>query len=78
MAFSTFQLLYMTLAINKMDRSGFINTACHERLPKETKVLATEGQPKSWSTSVKKVCGRMCSDAFKRRLPFSFTVMNSA
>ena len=38
MAFSTFQLLYITLAIDKMDGCGLSNTACRECLPKKTKV----------------------------------------
>ena len=50
------QLLYMTLAIDKMDGCGLINTAHHEHLPTKTKVtwyyVATEGLPKRWSTSV--------------------------
>ena len=29
----------MTLAIDKMDGRGHINTARHERLPKKTKVI---------------------------------------
>ena len=36
--FSCFQLLYMTLTINKMDGRGLVNTAHHECLPKKTKV----------------------------------------
>ena len=31
-------MLYMTLAVNKMDRRGHINTASHEHLPMKTKV----------------------------------------
>ena len=42
MAFSTFQLLYMALAIDKIDGHGLSNTACHERLPRRL-ILATEG-----------------------------------
>ena len=30
-----FPLLYITLAVDKMDRRGHITTACHERLPKK-------------------------------------------
>ena len=41
----------MTLAINKMDRHGLSNTACHKHLPKTTKVmryqLTTERLPYS-------------------------------
>ena len=36
---STFHLLYMTLAINKMDGYGLSNTAYHECPPKKTKVM---------------------------------------
>ena len=32
----------MTLAVDKIEGRGHINTACHERLPKKTKVLATK------------------------------------
>ena len=43
-------MLYMVLAVDKMDGCGLINIACHERLPKKTKVmhavLATEGLSK--------------------------------
>ena len=38
MASPCFQLLYITLAIDKMDGRGLINTARHECLPKKTKV----------------------------------------
>ena len=38
MAFPCFQLLYVTLAIDKMDGHGLSNTARRERLPKKTKV----------------------------------------
>ena len=34
-----FQLLYLTLAINKMDGLGLINTAHPECLPKKTNVM---------------------------------------
>ena len=33
--FSTFQLLYMTLAVDKMDRLDLSNTACREYLPRK-------------------------------------------
>ena len=36
--FSLLQLLYITLAVDKMDGRGLINTACHEHLPKKTMV----------------------------------------
>ena len=38
MAFPCFQLLYMTLAVDKMDGHGLVSTACREHLPKKTKV----------------------------------------
>ena len=41
--FSAFQLVYMTLAVHKMDGRGLSNTACCECLP----VPATEGTPDS-------------------------------
>ena len=54
----------MTLAIDKIDECGHINTTCREHLPKKTKaMLATEGLPERQSASFIKV-----SDAFKRRL----------
>ena len=37
--FSLFYLLHMTLAVQKKDGCGHINTARHERLPKKTKVM---------------------------------------
>ena len=38
-------------------------------------VLTTEGLPNTrQSASIIKVSGRMCSNAFKRRLAFSFTI----
>ena len=41
----------MTLAIDKLNGHGLSNTACHEHLPKKTKVMqyyvATEGLPGS-------------------------------
>ena len=46
MAFSAFQLLYVTLAIDIMDRRGLSNTAHCEHLPRRV-VLATEGTPNS-------------------------------
>ena len=59
MAFPCFQLLYMTLAINKLDGCGLVNIACYERLPKKTEVmwlvLATEVLPERLSVSVIKV-----------------------
>ena len=82
MAFPCFQSLYVTLAVDKMDGHGYINTARHEHLPKKTKVTQNYLQkdyPKdrAWlSALVIKVSGQMRSDAFKRRLTFSFTVIN--
>ena len=77
--FYGFSLLYITHAINKIDERGLINTAHHEHLLKKTKVtwyvLATEGLPEQRSTSIIKVSGQIHSDAFKRRLAFSFTVI---
>ena len=74
MAFSTFQLLYMTLIINKMDGCGLSNTTCCEPLPKKSKgdmILATEGLLDG-SNKIKHFSYKgewpMCSDAFKRRL----------
>ena len=68
----------MTLAIDKMDERGHINTARHERLPKKTKVMwyyvAAKGLLERWSISFIKVSGRIHNDAFKRRSAFSFTV----
>ena len=29
----------MTLAVNKVDGHGHINTACHERMPKKTNLM---------------------------------------
>ena len=37
--FPAFNYFIMTLAVNKMDGRGNINTARHERLPKKTKVM---------------------------------------
>ena len=37
-AFPCFQLLYMTLAVDKINERGLINTTCCERLPRKTKV----------------------------------------
>ena len=64
--FYSFQLLYMTPAIDKMDGRGLIKTTCRECLP------ATEGLPERCSASVIKVSGRVHSNAF------SFTVIISA
>ena len=51
MAFSVFQLLYMTLAIDKMDGHSLSNTARHKLLPRRLNfsnmVLPTEGIPDS-------------------------------
>ena len=62
----------MTLAIDKVDGYGLINTAHYEHLPKSTKIMwyyvATEGLPKRWSASVIKVNGQIHNHAFKRRL----------
>ena len=78
-AFLCFQLLYMTLAVDKMDGHGLINSTHYKHLPKKTKVkwyyIATKGLPKRWSTLVIKVSGLMQSNTFKRRLTFSFTVI---
>ena len=49
-AFSAFQLLYMTLAIDKIDRCGLSNTRRHECWPRRlygNVVLATEETPDS-------------------------------
>ena len=40
-------------------------------------VLTIEGLPKRQSVSVLKVSGQLCSDGFKRRLVFGFTVANN-
>ena len=77
MAFSAVHLLYMTLAINKMDGCGLSNTACHEGLPRRLSnaVLATEG---IHGNSNKMECFSylgMFSDAFKIRVDFNFTVI---
>ena len=49
----------MTLAVDKMDGHGHINTARRERLPKKTKVtqyyVATKGRSERHSTSFLKV-----------------------
>ena len=37
--FSLLLLLDMTVAVDRMDMRGDINTACCERLPKKTKVM---------------------------------------
>ena len=69
----------MTLAVNKMDGHGHINTACHERLPKKTKVTrnyeATKGLPERQSASFIKVSKQMRTDTFKRRPALKFTVI---
>ena len=36
--FSLLTIALYDIAIDKMDGHGVINTACHERLPKKTKV----------------------------------------
>ena len=58
MAFPCFQLLNMTLAIDKMDGRDLINTVHCECLQKKTKVMwyyvATEGLLERWSASFKK------------------------
>ena len=68
----------MTLAIDKMDGHGHINTVHHERLPKKTKVLATKGLPERRSATFIKVSGQMRSNAFKRRPAFGSIVTISA
>ena len=57
----------MTLAIDKMNGHGHINTAHHEWLPKKygDTVLATKGLPERRSASFIKVRGWRCSDAIK-------------
>ena len=65
----------------KMDGRGHFNTARRERLPKKTKMTQYQlqkGLPERQSASFIKVSGQMLSDAFKRRLAFSFTVIISA
>ena len=58
MAFPCFQLLNITLAIDKMDGHDLINTAHCECLQKKTKVMCyytpTKGLPERWSASFKK------------------------
>ena len=73
----------MTLAINKLNGLGLSNSARHERLPKKTKIMRYWLQKyqaivTSRCISVIKVSGRICSNAFKNRLAFSFTVIISA
>ena len=79
MAFPCFQLLIITLVIDKMDGCGLINTACRERFSKKTKVMryyvAIEGLAKRWSASFIKVSRGLRSDAFKRKLAFGFAVI---
>ena len=63
----------MTLAIDKLNGYGLSNTACHERLPKKTKVMLYwlqkdyQAVPTSQNISIIKMRVRMHSDAFKRR-----------
>ena len=69
----------MTISIDKIDGRGLSNSARREHLPRRLSnvVLATEGIPDSTrrSASVIKVSGRVRSDALKRRLAFSLTVI---
>ena len=48
----------------------WVMNACQSKV-----VLVTEGPPTSWSVSIIKVSGRMYSNAFKRRLGFSFNAI---
>ena len=83
MAFSGFQLLYITLSIDKMDGCGLSNAAYHEGLARRLRYHGTgyrrntKQQQQERSTSVIKVSGQIHSDAFKRRLVFSFTVLKT-
>ena len=54
----------MTLAIDRMDGRGHINTAHRERLSKKTKVLAIKGLLERQSASFIKVSGQMHNTAF--------------
>ena len=71
----------MILAVNKLNGRDLSNTTRCERLPKKTKVMHHLLQKDyqtvttSWSFSVIKVNGQMHTDAFKRKLGFSFTVI---
>ena len=65
----------MILAVDKMDEHGLSNTAHHAKV---MWVIATEGLSNSSNEMESfryKVSGKICSDAFKRRLAFSFTVI---
>ena len=64
-----------------MDEPGLSNTACCGKEDKVNALLATErGALPSCSNEMEwlsyKVSGQMCSYAFKKRLGFSFTVIN--
>ena len=80
----------MTLAIDKVDGRGLSNTTLshcahlHGKEDEVEAVLAKEGRHINYlavatrqSASVIKVSVRMHSDAFKRRLAFSFIVIKS-
>ena len=69
MAFPAFQLLYITLAVDKMNGCGLSHTAyynaCHSELEKYYPKVAMRQK-----AAVVKVSGWMYSDAFKGRLAF--------
>ena len=73
----------MTLAIDKLNGSGFSNNPCRERLPKKNKLTRYYLQKyqtvaTSQSVSVIKVSEQICSNAFKCRQAFGFSVIISA
>ena len=75
-----FPFLYMTLAIDKLNGHGLSNNACRERLPKKTKITRYYLQNYQAVATIQsilfiKVSGQICSDAFKSRLAFGFTVI---
>ena len=73
MVFPCFQLLYMTLTVNKINGRGLISTVVHECLPKKTKVIryyvATEGLSERWNASVIKMSGKCIATHLKLDWP---------
>ena len=77
--FYSFPLLLITLAVNRMDGRGHINTERREHLSKKAKMMqyyiATKELPERRSALFIKVSERMRSTTFKRRPAFGLTII---
>ena len=72
--------LHMTPTVNKLNGRDISNTARREYLLKRTKVMQYcqqkdyQAVPTRRNVSMIEVSGQMCSDAFRARLGFRFTI----